>query len=81
LYLCLDSDKNAFQNLVKTFAHRGIHRFLDVKQSQLLKQKYNINAFPHYMLIDKNGDIANTGYEIRPSEDGTATVIRNLTQM
>lgn len=80
LYLCLDSNENAFHNLVKKYAHKGIHRFLDEKQSQLLKEKYRINAFPHYMLIDKNGHVAYTGDIIRPSEGGTVSVIRDLTQ-
>jgi thiol-disulfide isomerase/thioredoxin len=78
LYLCLDSNKNAFDNLVSKLSHKGIHGFLDENQSQLLKQKYNIDGFPDYMLIDKDGNIAYRGHSIRPSEDETESLIRAL---
>jgi len=78
LYLCLDSNENAYQNLVKKYAHHGIHRLLDDKQSSALKLKYKVDGFPHYMLIDKKGEIAFAGYTIKPSEDGTSSLINEL---
>jgi thiol-disulfide isomerase/thioredoxin len=80
LYLCLDSNEDAFRNLLKKYGHKGIHRLLDGKQSALVKQHYNINSFPHYMLIDKDGRIAYTGGTMRPSNDETVSAIRNLAQ-
>jgi thiol-disulfide isomerase/thioredoxin len=79
LYLCIDSDKDAYQNMLKKIAHRGVYSFLNEKESQVLRQKYAINGVPHYMLIDKDGHIAHEGHAFRPSQDETPAILRKLT--
>ncbi|MBT1689310.1 TlpA family protein disulfide reductase [Dawidia soli] len=79
LYLCLESNKDAYRNLMQKYAHGGIHRFLDGDQSNMVRQKYDIKGLPHYMLIDKEGAFVPNS-DIRPSEDKTESVIRELTK-
>lgn len=79
LYLCLESEEDAYRNLMGKYAHGGIHRFLNEQQSSILRQKYNIKGLPHYMLIDKEGRFVPHS-DIRPSEDRTESVIRELTK-
>jgi thiol-disulfide isomerase/thioredoxin len=78
LYLCLESGEDAYQNLLKKYAHKGIHKFLDEEQSKLLRAKYQVKGVPHYMLIDKNGHIVNVDHSIKPSADETPAAIKSL---
>ncbi|MBT1707247.1 TlpA family protein disulfide reductase [Fulvivirgaceae bacterium PWU5] len=78
LYLCLESGEDAYQNLLKKYAHKGIHKFLDEEQSKLLRAKYKVQGVPHYMLIDKDGHIVNVDHSIKPSADETPAAIRGL---
>jgi thiol-disulfide isomerase/thioredoxin len=79
LYLCLESNKDAFDNLIKTYGHRGMHMFLNMDQSSIVREKYEIKGIPHYMLIDKDGKVAQA-HAVRPSGTTTESVIRELTK-
>jgi thiol-disulfide isomerase/thioredoxin len=78
LYLCLESSEDAYQNLLKKYAHKGIHKFLDEEQSKILRAKYKVQGVPHYMLIDKDGHIVTMDHSIKPSADETPAAIRGL---
>jgi thiol-disulfide isomerase/thioredoxin len=78
LYLCLESNEDAYRNLVKTYGHKGTHRLLDRDQSGIVRQKYKIDAIPHYMLIDREGKLVIAADNIKPSGDNTEAAIREL---
>jgi thiol-disulfide isomerase/thioredoxin len=80
LYLCIDSDKDAYQNMLEKIAHKGFYNFLSKKESQLLREKHAITGVPHYMVIDKSGHLVYGGYALRPSQDETSATLRKLTQ-
>jgi len=56
LYL---TDESSEYNRWKDFTEKlaGEHYYLTKKQLKRINTEHNINAIPHYMLIDKNGEI------------------------
>jgi thiol-disulfide isomerase/thioredoxin len=57
VYLCLESDSNKWQNLVKKHDLQGQNYLLDNNQSKAVRDAFEIDGIPHYILIDKNGMI------------------------
>lgn len=62
LYLANNSPQESWQNVIKSFGLTGpnvVHYNLPDAQQKLLERKFNINKFPTYILIDKNGTVVN----------------------
>ena len=69
LYISVDKDKGAWQNFV---LGRGLNNGIHVRTSGLtsnLSKEYNLKGVPRYMIIDKEGNIADSNAK-RPSEKG-----------
>ncbi len=66
LFINVRDDFNKWKQYIAKENKRGIHLFADAKQTQLLMQLYNFSGIPHYVLIDKEGNIINSNAE-RPS--------------
>jgi thiol-disulfide isomerase/thioredoxin len=77
-FVCIDSEKSAYMNVLKKYQLKGQQYFLDKVESDQLRNTYKIEGIPHYALINKNGKIAFEGYTIKPSEDSTSAKIRSL---
>lgn len=77
-YLCLDSGKKQWKNVIATDKIQGDHYFLDNNQSQIIREKYKIEGIPFYIIIDQNGNIRYKGNEFRPSNKITETEINKL---
>lgn len=77
-FICVDSSEKAYLNALKKYQLSGQHYFLDEPESKKIMEKYALQGIPHYILIDKNGEIALRGYKIKPSEDATASKIKAL---
>ncbi|WP_168196208.1 TlpA family protein disulfide reductase [Echinicola soli] len=74
MYASIDSDKEAWEKYLKEDPDfKGIHLYVDGAWQSDLCHDYMINAIPRYILIDKNGNIANVKAP-RPSSGET---IRN----
>ncbi len=58
VYLCGRSPKKLWQATIKEFNLVGDHYFLQNEQYEALKAKFKITGIPHYILVDKNGQIA-----------------------
>lgn len=78
VYICVDSDEEAFQNTVKKYDLKGTHYFLDHEQSKELYKQLNMNGVPHYILIDHMGKVVNSGFEYRPSESIAQRTLKEL---
>lgn len=57
VYLCIGSTERNWKNALSKYNPEGEHYLLSPRQERELRQKYNINSFPTYMLISKNGKL------------------------
>ena len=78
VFLCLDSGKNQWENVIATEKIQGDHYFLDNNQSQSIRSKFKIEGIPFYFIIDKKGNITKMGNEYRPSNKITETEINKI---
>ena len=54
LYVCVEGDKAEQEKIISDLGLKGIHAFCSW---QTAIDKYNVNSLPHYMIIDKQGNI------------------------
>jgi thiol-disulfide isomerase/thioredoxin len=57
VYLCIKSKKEEWQNKIREYSLSGSQYLLDDSEYDILSQKFQIVGIPHYVLIDKNGNI------------------------
>ncbi len=65
-YICAQSERSAFENLVKKFGLEGEHFFLSQPEYELFDKELNITGFPTYLIITKEGKLVREGIH-RPS--------------
>lgn len=73
VYLCLESDSIKWKNLVKEHDLKGQNYLLDDDQSKALRDAFEIDGVPHYILINKQGVVfekhaASPGFETEKIE-------------
>ena len=54
VYLCLDSEKDSWEKTSKVMGIGEHNYFLNARQSSYMRNAFEIQAIPFYMLIDKN---------------------------
>jgi thiol-disulfide isomerase/thioredoxin len=59
LYLCASSPEGRWKFLVQDKGIAGEHYLLSSDQLNYLSKSFNISSFPHYLLINKRGELAN----------------------
>ncbi|AGA77080.1 thiol-disulfide isomerase-like thioredoxin [Echinicola vietnamensis DSM 17526] len=60
MYASIDSDKDAWEKFLENDPEfKGVHLYMDGAWQSDLCNDYMIRAIPRYILIDKNGNIAN----------------------
>ena len=57
VYLCISSPVDTWKKLVVDLNIKGENYHFKRAESDLLQSKFNITGLPHYMLIDKNGNV------------------------
>lgn len=57
--LCLDSNKSDWEKMIKTGNIKGDNYFFNASQTGLLKNKLQYEAYPTYLIIDKQGNLVN----------------------
>lgn len=57
VYLCSQSTEKNWQHNIKKYDIKGDHYLLSTKQYYDLQEKFQVNAFPTYLLIDKKGNV------------------------
>ncbi len=55
--VCLESPKEQWKKTVQQFKMPGIHLYAGGQQLRKLSQDYNINGYPHYVLVDQTGRV------------------------
>ncbi|SMO57526.1 Thioredoxin-like [Saccharicrinis carchari] len=59
VYLCTLSPKKEFDYYINKLDMTGDHYFFSREQKQEAKGKFNVYAYPHYMFLNKNGELIN----------------------
>lgn len=67
LYIGLSCTKQSWENTIKDKGIEGEHYFANDNDGKLLSEKFNISGIPHYVLVDKNGKVADD-HTLRPSD-------------
>jgi len=62
----IESKKENLQKLIEKYELNGIHLF-DLAKENEVKASYSVDAIPHYVLIDKFGDIIKN-FSMKPSD-------------
>lgn len=68
VYICFESGYNEWENVEDLIEPGGKHYFLNRTESDELASIFEIQSFPNYILIDKNGIIVDEGSHLRPRE-------------
>lgn len=67
LYIGMSCTKQSWENTIKDKDIKGEHYFANDNEGRLLSDKFNISGIPHYVLVDKNGKVADDR-AFRPSD-------------
>ena len=59
LYFGYGCKNENWDKAIKQEQISGYHYWLDKEQTNLMTEKFNITGIPHYLLIDKNGQVVN----------------------
>lgn len=62
VYLCgSNSNPDAYKNILKAHDVKGEHYYLEGAQWQTLWEKFKVTGIPHYALINKEGQVQDSG--------------------
>lgn len=75
LFLCCKSNKKDWENSVKHEKLKGNHYFLSDPEYNELSALFDINGFPTYVLIDKEGNVMN---KKAPRPSSNETIIKEI---
>nr|WP_262496597.1 thioredoxin-like domain-containing protein [Nonlabens ulvanivorans] len=78
VYLCHQSKETGYLPSISKFKIAGKHYFLKEDQSRPIFKQINLEGFPTYTIINKNGDIVLSDYIHRPSYAKTSEILTGL---
>lgn len=76
-YICIDSEENAWKTATNHFQLKGEHYFLSEEKTKFIKEQYQVNGVPTYMIIKKNGDLMRN-VKYRPSNNETVSYLKSI---
>lgn len=79
MYLANNSPQESWKNVIKNYSLTGenvVHYNLPSKQQEMIEQRFGIHSFPTYMIVDRNGNVADTNPP-RPSQMETTVGFLN----
>lgn len=78
VYLCLDSKEEQWKLILSQLQMDGKQYFCTAEQSKNIRKAFEINGIPHYMLVNKQGNIIEAGSYLRPMNPETFEKIEKL---
>jgi hypothetical protein len=75
--LCVKSNKESWQHTISQYKLSGEHYLLNNKQFEILSSVFQITGVPHYILVDKKGNIVDQDAK-RPSDPKLINDINKL---
>ena len=70
IYLCIESETNVWKKVVNELKIPGRHYLLDDTQSAELRSMFDIRGIPCYILIDREGTVRGSGFNLSPEGEG-----------
>ena len=67
VYLCLDSQEKVWKENLSQLEIGGQHYLLNQQQSSAFRKNFGIQGIPFYILLNKNGQVAEKGSQLRPN--------------
>ncbi len=78
VYLCYQSKKALWEPNIAKFKVTGNHYFIERGEEEALFDQLSLEGFPTYTLINKKGEIVESGFDYRPSNPDTAELLTGL---
>lgn len=78
VYLCIDSEEDKWKAMLAKFQLPGQHYLLSKKQSAFLKSEFQFSGIPYYMLINQQGQVVSSGFDLRPSGNAIKEMLDKL---
>ncbi len=78
VYLCIDSEEKQWKLALSQMQLDGKHYLSDKEQSRNIRNAFEIKGIPHYMLVNKDGHIIESGSYLRPTNPETINKIETL---
>lgn len=67
VYLCLDSQEKVWKENLSQLEIGGQHYLLNQQQSSAFRRNFGIQGIPFYILLNKDGQVAEKGSQLRPN--------------
>ncbi|WP_276480537.1 TlpA family protein disulfide reductase [Paraflavitalea pollutisoli] len=67
LFIGLSCSKASWENTIQEKGFTGEHFYAGENEAKMLAEKFNISGIPRYVLVDKQGNVAD-GNALRPSD-------------
>lgn len=80
VFVCLDSEKDKWQQKLKELQIPGRHYYCNKAQSNAIRKELGITQIPYYTFVNKSGDIEEKGNHLLPSIPLTRKKINKLLQ-
>ena len=77
-FFCFDTDTAQWRDIIESQKIKGIQYILNKQQSKYLKELWGIKTFSHYVIFDRNGDIAENSSDLWPNKNSTSLKIDSL---
>lgn len=78
VYLCHQSKEPAYLPTLSKYQIKGKHYFLTQEESVPIFKQIELEGFPTYTIINKNGEIVLSDYIHRPSYEKTSEILTEL---
>jgi thiol-disulfide isomerase/thioredoxin len=75
--ICLDSEKEKWQERIQKHGLKTLNLFAEANWNKILKEKYAVVSYPHYVLIDKEGLVLQNK-TLKPSEKADSLILHYL---
>lgn len=78
VYLCHNSERNAYIPSIAQFQIKGKHYFLEDTASNIIAEQIQLEGFPTYTIFNKAGEMVKSDYIHRPSYPKTTEILTSL---
>lgn len=78
VYLCYKSKEELWKPAIAQFKVEGKHYFIESGKEKELINQIQLQGYPTYTIINKQGEIVKTGFEFRPSQPATTEILEGL---
>jgi len=78
VYFCYQSPEKNWKPMISKYNIEGKHYFIEKDDNEDLFKQVNLEGFPTYTIINKNGEIVESNFEYRPSNPETSLILQKL---